>query len=374
MRDTGQLFVAWLPLVELLEPHVVEANAEELPVRHVEAVHGALTGEYRRVAAVRLQQMQDGAALSGGQVVESLRGPHGLTAAPQAAVGAYGVVHIIFFLPQQGQIPALGVQGVDPGVFIDAVALALGGSQQNPVPRKLQQVGRQGLMALQLPAFAAAPVHGPKAVASEGVSAGPGLVGQQDSTAADRHGLQILRGLHEGADLQGLPLHQIRQAAIAVDDAGAVGPEGQLGEDLVVLFLLLLLPGLLPLLFGCGVEQRPVLVHLGGDQEAVFVQQTDGAHGKGQGHIGQGLAAPEVQHIVGCERLLGLGPLFLLGGAYRRKDQPLLVQIRELPELSFLVQPQAALVAVFFLVGICDHKGGAFPVGRKPNCREEFIF
>ena len=353
--DSGEAAVCPVVEIELLGPHVEQTHQQKLVSVHVEAVHGPVPDKDRCIAAVGFEQVDLGVALPGGQVPDAGVGLHGLTSAAQAAVRAHGVVEVLFLLPQQGDRAVGGVQGVDPGVLVETVAFALGGHQQDGASGDLHGVGPQGGMPRQLPDRAGLPVDGPEGEALQGVFVPPGGVGQQDLVAQNGLGDQILRHLQQGLDLEGLPPHQEGQGPAAVGDALPVAPEGQLVKDLVIRLLCQLLAQGSPALGVELPEIRVPQVGLGDGQEAVFIQDPQAHHREGEGHIGQSLSAPKVQTVVGGEEVLGLGPLFLRGGADSREDQPVLVQpdeaallaqVRELPQAAVLIEPEPPLIVV----------------------------
>ena len=113
-----------------------------------------------------------------------------------------------------------------------------------------------------------------------------------------------------------------------------------------------------------------------------LVQHPEAAHGHRQAQEGQRLTAPEIQDIKGGELLPGLGPLLLFCRADRRKQQPVLVQpleaallaqIRQLPDPALLIEPQALLVAVVFLIRRGHHEGGPLPIRGEAEVGEEAI-
>ena len=124
------------------------------------------------------------------------------------------------------------------------------------------------------------------------------------------------------------------------------------------------------------------LVHRAGDDKMILVQHPEIPRGKGQGHKGQRLAAPQIQDVVRREFLVPLGALFLFGGADRRKQQPvfiqpgkapLLAQIRELPYLALLIEPEPLFVAVVLLIGVGHYEGRPLPARRIADIGEKAI-
>ena len=79
---------------------------------------------------------------------------------------------------------------------------------------------------------------------------------------------------------------------------------------------------------------------------------------------------------------MSLRPLFLLGGARRREQQPVLVQpgeaallaqVGELAHGAVLIEPEAFFVAVVLLVCIGDDEGRPLPAGGVTDVGEEEI-
>ena len=104
-----------------------------------------------------------------------------------------------------------------------------------------------------------------------------------------------------------------------------------------------------------------------GEGKMIFVQYPQTLHRGVDGEEGQGLAAPQIQHVPGAEQLSGLGPLLFLGRAHSGEEEavfvqpdelPLLAQIGQLAEGAVFVEPEPGLVAVGFLIGVGDDEGG----------------
>ena len=382
MADSGDLPGFEIRPVELLQAHVIEGDEQGLVPGHVKGVDGAALFNEGPVAAVGIQAVEQAVPLPGGQMIEAALSGHVLAPAAQAAVAAHGVIEAVFLRPQQARLPGLRIHPIGPVVLVQAEALGLGGKEPERLPHGLDPGKAQLLIFAEQPVLSGFPVPGPQGEAHELQLRLADIDGVKNLVAQHRKVQQVPGKIGEGRDGQRLTLYQEKPLTLAVGDASPVMIPGQLVQDLVVLVLLPLLahPGLFLLIR--GIELRAELVHRSGDGKAVLVQHLQLPRGKGQGHKGQGLAAPQVQDVVGGELLVPFRPLFLLGRAHRRKQKPvfvqpgeapLLAQIRQLAQLPLFIEPEPLLIAVFLLIGIGHNEGRPLPPGGIANIGQEAI-
>ena len=363
---------AQIRAVELLQSHVVERDEQHLVAAGVKGVDAAAFGDHRRIAAVRVQTVEQAVSFAGGEVVERAAVFRCLPAAAETAVAADRVVHVILLLAQHGQLTACGINTVDPGVFVQAEAPALRGEQPQLASDALHPFEHQFIAVEHCAPRAAAPVHRVQGKTLECQLCLPRRGSVNHLVAQDRHALHVVRQLGHGPDLQRVDRHEEQPRALAVGHARAVEPERQLVKHLVIFILLRFLAHICAHLFVGGIEVGMLLVHRSGDGKVPLVQHVQLIDCKGQREGVQRLAAAQVEHIVGREGLLRLRTLFLLRRAHRREQQPLLIQpdeaallahIGQLAHCAVFVQPEPPLVTVVLLVGVGHHEGRPLSAG-----------
>ena len=368
--------------VQLLGPHIIETHAEGLPVRHIEAVHGAGLGEHGGIGPIHVQAIEDRVPAPGGQVVEAVPCRHALPAAAQTHVAAHAVVQAVFRRKEDLPLAGDRVDLIHVVVFVEAVALALAAEEEQMIPHGLQMGEHQGIGGEKVPGRSRPEVSGFEGEFLQQHLWPPLLGSVEDLVVKHRKAAHVLPGAGDRRDGQRVQGDEEQPSTLAVDDPRPVGPEGKLVENLIVLVVLLLLQDFPTGLLVRGIEIGMILVKAPHRQEPLFIQHLQLADGKGHREEGQSFAAVEIQHVIGREGLLRFRPLLLRGGANGGKDEPivvqpeiapLLAQIGELLHLAVLIEPQPGFVAVFRFVGRGDHEGRPGMSGIIPRVRKKTI-
>ena len=374
--------------VQLLEAVVIEGHQKGLLriLTEGDAVDAALFAHHHGAAAVAVQAVQQSAILPGGDVIESAAFGLPALAAAVAAVAAHAAVHTVFLFPQHRQTAIGQGNPVHPAVFVETVALASGGQEPQLAAHGLELVqGQVGIVSHQgsLPGFG---VQAVEPGAKQGHLAVVGAAGIIDHAVQAGKVVQAEQRLRDPPYVS-LVRHGEQGGAALVNHAGAVEPEGNLVQNLVVLLLIPLLGHLGPLLLVHFVVIRVIDVHGAGGHP----DRPDPLHPLGRKGPGEGVerfTAPEIQPVEAGELLLGFPALLFLFGADGREEQAVLVlpeiaalaaQIRQLPQ-GTVPEPEPAFIAVVLLAAVGDHKGrlfaagGVFHVGKEPVIQEILQF
>ncbi len=207
IAQARELTAGQIEAVELLQAHIVERDEQGLVPGGVKAVNAAGPGEDRRVAAVGGEAVQHAVPLPGGQMQEAAAVFRRLASAAEAAVAPDGAVHAVLLLAQHAECAAVRIDAVDPGVFVEAEAIALGPEEPELPVHGLQAVEGDLLVFEHSARLAAAPVIGAERKALERLLDGAALHGVKQLAAQQAAALQILRQLREGLDGEGLLRH-----------------------------------------------------------------------------------------------------------------------------------------------------------------------